>query len=92
MVSIKRALGLLLAKVPGLEVLHLREKNKKIRGRGGLPANWSRGIDGYAHVKGGTAAMARVRSNHKMVSFTSIVSTPAKFDLKSHLIGVSINL
>ena len=90
--AIKTVLGLLLAKVPGLEILHIMEKNKKIQGRGGLSANWSRDLDGYAHVKEGTAAMARVRFKHKMVSFTVIVFTPAKFDLKGHLIGVSINL
>ena len=36
--------------------------------------------------------MARVRSKHKMVSFTTIVLTPAKFDMKGHLTGVSIDL
>ena len=37
--AIKTAMGLLIAKVPGLEILHLKQKNKKIRGKGGLPTD-----------------------------------------------------
>ena len=65
-------MGLLMAKVPGLEILHLKHKNKKIRGKGGLPTDWSGGLDGCAHVKGGTAAMAKVRSKSKIITFTLI--------------------
>ena len=90
--AIKTVMGLLVAKVPRLEVLRLKEKNKKIRGKGGLPADWSRGLDSYDHAKGGTAAMAKVRSKHKIVACMVIVSTPAEFDLKGHLTGVSIDL
>ena len=36
--------------------------------------------------------MAKVRSKSKIVAFTLIVSTPAHFDLKEHLISVSIDL
>ena len=60
--SIRTAMGLLIAKVPGVEILHLKHKNKKVRGKGGLPVDRSGGLDGFAHVKGGTAAMAKVRS------------------------------
>ena len=57
-----------------------------------MPTDWSRGLDGYVHVKGGTEAMAKVRSKSKIVAFTVIVSTPAQFDLKDHLTGVSSDL
>ena len=89
---IKTSTGLLIAKVPGLEILHLKQKNKKIQGKGGLPTDWSRGLDSYTHVKGGTAAMSKVKSKSKNVTFTLSVSTPAQFDLKEHLTGVSIDL
>ena len=36
--------------------------------------------------------MTKVRIKSKIVTFTLIVSTPANFDLKDHLTGVSINL
>ena len=36
--------------------------------------------------------MAKVRSKSKIVMFTLIVSTPANFDLKDPLTGVSIDL
>ena len=36
--------------------------------------------------------MAKVRSKPKIVKFMVIVSTQAKFDLKYHLTGVSIDL
>ena len=36
--------------------------------------------------------MAKARSNSKIVTFTLIVSGPAKFDLKDHLTKVSIDL
>ena len=39
--AIKTTMGLLIAKVPGLEILHLKQKNKKIRGKGGLLTDWS---------------------------------------------------
>ena len=57
-----------------------------------MPTDWRRGLDGYAHVKGGTTAMAKVRSKSKIVAFTVIVSTSVQFDLKDHLTGVSIDL
>ena len=38
--TIRTAMGLLIAKVPGLEILHLKHKNKEVRGKGGLPAEW----------------------------------------------------
>ena len=90
--TIKTAMGLLIAKVPGLDIMHLKQKNKKIRGKGGLPTNRSRGLDGYTHVKGGTAAIAKVRSKSKNMASTVIVSTPARFNLKEHLTGVFIDL
>ena len=31
--SIRTAMGLLMAKVPGLEILHLKHGNKKVRGK-----------------------------------------------------------
>ena len=36
--------------------------------------------------------MAKVRNKYKIVVFTVIVSTPAEFDLKGHLTGVSNDL
>ena len=90
--TIRTAMGLLMAKVSGLEILHLKHRNKKVRGKGGLPTDWSGGLDGFAHVKGGTTAMAKVRSKSKIVKFTVIVSTQANFDLKDHLTGVYIDL
>lgn len=38
----------LLSKAPGIEVVHLKDKNKKIRGKGGLLIGWSKGMEGYA--------------------------------------------
>ena len=37
--TIRMAMGLLMAKVSGLEILHLKHKNKKVRGKGGLPTD-----------------------------------------------------
>ena len=36
--------------------------------------------------------MTKVRTKSKIFTFTLIVSTPANFDLKDHLTGVSIDL
>ena len=90
--AVKAALGLLLTKVPECDVRHLTNESKKIRSKGGLPSDWSKGLEHYVHVKGGNVAMAKVRSKSKVISFTTIISTPAKFNLRGHLAGVSIDL
>ena len=63
--AIRSALGLLLSKVPGSKVMHLKDKRKKIRDKDGLPTDWSDNLDGYVHVKGGIGIMTRVHSKHK---------------------------
>lgn len=44
------------------------------------------------YVKGGIAVMSKMRSKHRLISFTTIVTSPAKFDMKGHLTEVSIDL
>ena len=68
--AIRSVLGILLSKVPGIEVLHLKDKGKKIRCKGGLPTDCSKGLEGYAHAEGGIAVMPKVRSNHRLIRFT----------------------
>lgn len=90
--AIRSSLGLLLGKVSGIEILNIKDRWKKIRGKGGLSTNWNEGLDGYVHIKGGIEAMTRVCSKHKQIHFTTIVSSLADFDMKGRLAGLSIDL
>ena len=80
---VKAALGFLLTKVPECNIPHLYDKNKKVRSKGALPSDWSKGLKNYVHVKGGNMAMAKVKSRYRKDSFMAIISTPGGFNMRA---------
>ena len=90
--EVNAALGFLVTKVPECDIRHLYDKNKKICSKGAPPCDRSKGLENYVHVEGENTAMAKVKSKSRKISFTTIVSTPAGFNMEGHLAGVPIYL